>query len=174
VILKNEHIDRSCQGSSHRRIILWRTLPERSGVESISTWEPMAAPGHPPFPLDHDSTCALRRQSAQAYLRAIVDTMQFPVSYWARSGTVATHNTGLQTGTPCAEPASEMWRWGNGNTCVKLGFTVMMTAGMKRRGDSTLAPFPPVKNVQFKGQLPGFRLEVDCLTQSYLKLFCQE
>jgi hypothetical protein len=172
VVLKNEHIDRSCQSSSFRRIILWRTLPERSGVESIATWEPMAAPGHAAFPLGHDSTCALRRQSAQAYLRAVVDTMHFPVSYRAQSGTVATHDTGLQLGTPCAEPASGMWRWGNGNTCVHRGFTVVMTAGMKRRGDSTLTQFPALKTVQFKGQLPGIRLEIDCLTQTHLRLFC--
>ena len=172
VVLKNERIDKYCQTSNHRRIILWRTLPERSGVESISTWEPMAAPGHAAFPLGRDSTCALQRQTAQAHLRAIVDTMHFPVSYRARSGSVATHNTGIQQGTPCAEPASGMWRWGNGNTCINLGFTVVMTAGMQRRGDSTLTQFPPMKTVQFKGQLPGIRLEIDCLTPTYLKLFC--
>lgn len=172
VVLKNEYIDRSCENSSHRRIMLWRTLPERSGVESISTWEPMAAPGHAAFPLGHDSTCALRSQSARAFLRAFVDTMHFPVGYRARSGTVSTHNTGIERGTPCAEPASGMWRWENGNTCTNLGFTVNMTAVMARWGDSTLAQFPRSKTVQFKGQLPGIRLEVDCLTKTYLRVFC--
>lgn len=172
VILKNEYISKPCESSSHRRIIAWRQLAEGSGVEIISTWEPMAAPGHAAFPLGRDSTCALRQQAATAMLRSIVDTMYFPPLYRATGGSVSVQSSGLERGKPCAEPASGMWQWSNGNTCVKLTFTATMSATMTRRGDSGSGQFPPNKTVQFGSRLPGIRLEIDCLTRTFLQLQC--
>jgi hypothetical protein len=167
----NDSIVPRCGPLDRMDAVVWRVLPDSSGIQAVAAWAP-PPPGPANFPIWQPAICgASLRATPAASARNIAGSspLYSPTWYWSRGGVMQYDRDSLARGKPCPQPPKGYLPWLPG-TCLQFTYTVTITAVMERRGEPSGGP--EVKVISFSGRLPGIRVTADCRVQGPLAYAC--
>jgi hypothetical protein len=167
----NDSIAVPCGARDRTTFVVWRPLPDSSGIHAVGAWAP-PPPGPQDFPIGQPVICgAALRATPAAWARDIMGgaPLSSPIQYSSRRGVMQYDRDSLERGKPCPQPPNGWQPWEPG-TCLQFTYTVNLTAVMVRRGESSESP--EAKVISFSARLPGIRVIADCRTQGPLAYAC--